>query len=135
VAKEEYDGGTFTSYPERRGLKSGDIRMSVWKNKEEAAPFLQEWLFFGLMAVFFGVKIRTEEFLLETTQGKRIITTKALPRYVQEWCIRCESMPKGLLKDYHDLRREYISSSHPGTTHLSELRVHHGLQFPCRSPS
>lgn len=108
MAKEEYDGGTFTSYPERRGLKSGDIRMSVWKNKEEAAPFLQEWLFFGLMAVFFGVKIRTEEFLLETTQGKRIITTKALPRYVQEWCIRCERMPKGLLKDYHDLRREYL---------------------------
>ncbi|KAF4632702.1 hypothetical protein G7Y89_g5424 [Cudoniella acicularis] len=81
----EYDGLDFAGYPSRRGwdidrLLIGDFQETPTAN---AAAFLQTWLFFGLMHEIFAVKIRSADFIRIGVSGKKWITTKKLPDYLQ----------------------------------------------------
>ncbi|KAI5837087.1 hypothetical protein DFP73DRAFT_569377 [Morchella snyderi] len=81
-----FDGGSFHTYPERCGI---DIKSLDTYNLNEVAPFLQEWLFFGLMTYFFegsGVTFQREDFILKDhAVGQLRISTKLLPQYLWYW--------------------------------------------------
>ena len=47
------------------------------------AAFLQTWLFFGLMHEILAVEIRTGDFIRIDISGKKWLTTKKLPNYLQ----------------------------------------------------
>jgi hypothetical protein len=81
----EYDRLDFAGYPSRRGwdidrLLMGDFQDAPTAN---AAIFLQTWLFFGLMHEILAVEIRTADFIRIDVSGKKWLTTKKLPDYLQ----------------------------------------------------
>ncbi|KAF8241851.1 hypothetical protein K440DRAFT_641104 [Wilcoxina mikolae CBS 423.85] len=70
----------------RQRLLDGD---SVYTGKvsDDAIPFFQTWLFFGCLIKVFeavGIKVRTQE-LVREKNGIKYITTKSLPRFIQQW--------------------------------------------------
>jgi hypothetical protein len=73
VCVEKYDGGAFLSYPARTNMlnkvppaKIDSIRAAPYLDllypspKEDKEPFYQTWLFFGLLAEFFGINKRED---------------------------------------------------------------------------
>lgn len=83
LCEQQYDGLGFTSYPHRRGwdknkLKSGDF---IEQPVEQTRAFLQEWLFFGLLAEFFGEGFKSDDFVVQKGDGQSFITTRKLPEY------------------------------------------------------
>lgn len=55
ICKRRYDGLSFSAYPERCGWDSIRLSTAQFTAEEllDAAPFLQEWLYFGVLAEFF----------------------------------------------------------------------------------
>ncbi|KIW87652.1 uncharacterized protein Z519_11626 [Cladophialophora bantiana CBS 173.52] len=53
---DQYDGGHFETYPNRKGWSEADIRglSSTSRSMDERAAFVQSWLFFGLLSTVFG---------------------------------------------------------------------------------
>lgn len=81
-----FDGGSFGTYPERCGI---EIKLLDKYDLDEVAPFLQEWLFFGLMSYFFegsGVPFQRDDFILKDhASGQLHISTRVLPQYLWYW--------------------------------------------------
>jgi hypothetical protein len=56
----------------------------------EAAAFLQEWLFFGMISIFCRKRIRLEEFTRPHSDGAnvgRLVTTSKLPELLNQWSL------------------------------------------------
>jgi hypothetical protein len=91
VGTEEYDGREFMSYPKRvtwtdSQLEGGENFGNRSPDKIEA--FFQTWLYFGcLISVFaqVGIKVTTRDFIRETSTGQKYVTTRALPKLIEEW--------------------------------------------------
>jgi Heterokaryon incompatibility protein (HET) len=94
---EDWDGGDFLTYPQRKGL---DI--SIWepvdsqaeidtggRSFQDISSFLQVWLFFGLLESVLRIKIPREDFTRQTETeadgGEIVITTTKLKRYLEDW--------------------------------------------------
>ncbi|KAJ0422945.1 hypothetical protein BJY00DRAFT_62434 [Aspergillus carlsbadensis] len=89
-----YDGGGFEAFPSRCGintdkLQRGDIGAHT---VDGLMPFLQEWLFFGLLQEVFEVAhvpFRRDDFVAEATTaaipGQHRISTANLPKYLWSW--------------------------------------------------
>lgn len=83
-----YDDQGFLTFPERVGV---DVSRLLQKDcshllLEDLAPFLQEWLWFGLLKETLGttsrVQIPRTAFIIEREDGIEIITTAELRRYI-----------------------------------------------------
>ena len=103
LCEEKYDGLSFLEYPRRLGWpnleNTGRFRqtatLSIANTKHLAAtppaklePFLQNWLFFGLLNEVLGELYRHEDFLTTVFDGqieKTIITTANLLSRLAEW--------------------------------------------------
>ena len=94
VGTEDYDGYDFLGYPQRKGWSRnqlmGDQNFGN-KKPEEVEAFFQTWLYFGCLISVFGlagIEVKTCDFVRETEKGEKIITTKLLPRFIQDWMNR-----------------------------------------------
>src|SRR5277367_203885 len=59
-----------------------------WKYPSDSiSPFLQSWLFFGLLRAILQCDNKTvnEDFKYVDATGQVLITTRALPTYLQKW--------------------------------------------------
>jgi hypothetical protein len=81
---EEYDGGDFAEYPNRRGLNLERLTKGDFQNlsSNQVASFLQTWLYFGLLHGILGVNFKAEEFVRIDEAGKKWLTTAKLPVYL-----------------------------------------------------
>ena len=82
LATEEYDRGDFLTYPDRAGWREA-ISERTWKR--DPNPFIQTWLFFGLISTIFGRKATFREFTLADSSGSIITTEPLQDRH--KWCI------------------------------------------------
>ena len=103
LCQDRYDEGPFLDYPHRSGLPDlkieGSFRMnpslSLAKQRFLAAvpraelePFLQKWLFFGLLSEVLGDLYRHEDFVTTSLDGESentIVTTADLLSRLEEW--------------------------------------------------
>lgn len=83
----EYDKGDFIAYPQRVGWTREELFIrDTWtgldgpegRSSEQAASFLQEWLFFGLLHAFFGDFIRFSDFIDADQNGFPVVHTRKL---------------------------------------------------------
>ncbi|KFZ10797.1 hypothetical protein V502_07923 [Pseudogymnoascus sp. VKM F-4520 (FW-2644)] len=129
VAVEEYDGGVLCDYPKRkgRGVGSGAIE---WTRPSDAAPFLQTWLYFGLISDFFGTNVKMGEFSRDCSnrgQVRRLLTSRPLEGYIEKWL-------STLLLDH---QRNIQWYSHSKVKELLKYADHHnkppnGAEETCR---
>ena len=87
-----FDGGDFYSYPYRCGVvedpnsRELDLGQLQDKSIDELAPFLQAWLFFGVLHMLFNGLIKSDlewvDFVEKTEDGEVFVTTKMLPMSV-----------------------------------------------------
>ena len=83
-----YEG--FSHFPSRWGYTLGSLEHGDLGGRhiDDAAGFLQAWLFFGLLTEVLGgigVPFRQSDFLREGNGGAPIITTEPLPLYLWYW--------------------------------------------------
>lgn len=83
---EEYDGGDFAEYPNRRGLDLERLTKGDFQNlsSDQVASFLQTWLYFGLIHGILGVNFKTEDLVRVDDEGKKWLTTAKLPKCLHE---------------------------------------------------
>ena len=103
LCQDKYDEGPFLEYPHRSGLPDLRIQgtlginpfLNISKQRFLAAvprcelePFLQNWLFFGLLNEVLGDLYRHEDFITTVLDGgteKTIVTTADLLSRLEEW--------------------------------------------------
>ena len=103
LCQDKYDGGPFLDYPHRSGLPDLKIEWTLRINpslsidkerfltavpRAELEPFLQNWLFFGLLNEVLGDLYRHEDFVTTLLDGeieKTIVTTADLLSRLEEW--------------------------------------------------
>ncbi|KAK4941940.1 hypothetical protein LTR10_018270 [Elasticomyces elasticus] len=89
-----FDNGLFWDYPFRCGMTKDPDDISVSslnlhdKAIDEVAPFLQAWLYFGILHEIFTKLLKTDyewtDFVRTMETGEVVITTEMLPMYI--WC-------------------------------------------------
>ncbi|KIJ36887.1 hypothetical protein M422DRAFT_260755 [Sphaerobolus stellatus SS14] len=93
LATEAYDGGTFCKYPRRKNwteseLQGEDASGVGGRTPKELNAFFQTWLFFGCLITVFrcvGVNVKSSDFIYVDRDGKKVITTRLLPTFIQQW--------------------------------------------------
>ena len=103
LCQDRYDEGPFLDYPDRSGLPRLETKEAFGMNKalplasrhflmglrsDELEPFLQNWLFFGLLSEVLGELYRHEDFVTTFLDGeieKTVITTAFLLSRLEEW--------------------------------------------------
>ena len=141
VCEEEYDGGNFMDYPERKGwgldVWPGVFKLYTREVFKDVLSFLQTWLFFGTLISVLGGDVVTADFI-RNDQGRKYITTIKLQNYVEEWAdrdgklsdtekiLKWESITAILAKGYgiNRIVRMYLEKMQP---HILEERVSHEL--------
>lgn len=87
---EEWDGGEFTSYPERKGFnKDLFVAFEYGDNPHrEIEAFFQSWLYFGFLIEAFKAVEQTvyiEDFIRTSQDGTKYVTTAKLPGLIKRW--------------------------------------------------
>lgn len=87
--KLKFDGG-FDDFPSRCSLKTQELQQGNLRGCtiDSVIPFLQEWLFFGLLQEIFehaGVAFWREDFIRENDSGQLLVSTEHLPKYIWYW--------------------------------------------------
>jgi hypothetical protein len=90
ICTEPYDhNGDWMDYPDKKGISLENIRFRMFYKypPERIPPFLQNWLFFGLLRAVLQCDNRkaNEDFKYVDATGQVSITTRALPTYLQKW--------------------------------------------------
>jgi len=85
-----YDGQDFDGYPSREGWDSEKLQDGNLDGRtaEDAAAFLQAWLYFGLLSHIFrplGSNFNPNDFTKNRSSGEPLITTVSLSRYLKAW--------------------------------------------------
>ncbi|KAI9853645.1 MAG: hypothetical protein M1813_002036 [Trichoglossum hirsutum] len=104
LCKEGYDGQGFLGYPGRRGWSTdlflgGTFRQDS-KSWEDTASFLQEWLYFGMLAEFLGFVVKADDFIRRTEDGRCVITTTLLYQYLDIWRCSFQRLSSKARKEY-----------------------------------
>lgn len=85
--EEIFARGGFFDYPALRNVSLEKLDYAHY-NPKDLNPFLQEWLYFGLLTEIMAIKeikvVRTD-FLRRGRRGTKIINSKHLPRYIRRW--------------------------------------------------
>jgi len=82
--------GGFDDFPARCGVKTSELQHGNLGGIaiDAILPFLQEWLFFGLLQEIFGhagVVFRRGDFIRSSPSGQLVLTTEPLQRYIWYW--------------------------------------------------
>jgi hypothetical protein len=91
LCEEEYDGGEFILYPQRKGWSVEDLKGSNdfgGRSPKEVEAFFQTWLFFGTLQTIFGlveIEITAGDFIRSDSGGNKFITTEKLAGFIQAW--------------------------------------------------
>lgn len=104
-----YDNLDFSSYPQRAGVDIEEWRRGDCKGKslDEIAPFLQAWLFFGMLVEIFGIadiKVDIADFIAQRN-GKTFVSTARLHKYMWYW-VASEARPGWHMTSDHPPRTE-----------------------------
>ena len=84
----EYDNGDFVSFAARKKIDIEALQTTTSISgaaRDEAAAFLQAWLFFGLIQQTLQLSLETSDFVCKTGNGKRRVTTDELKFYMKRW--------------------------------------------------
>ena len=118
LCQNKYDEGPFLDYPQRSGLPDLKIEWTLRLNpslshakeqflaavpRAELEPFLQNWLFFGLLNEVLGDLYRHEDFITTLSDGgteKTVVTTVDLLSRLEEWEAK-------ITRDKHSLMAVY----------------------------
>lgn len=73
----EYDHLDFASFPERTGL-SANFALDIHRPCQERAAFVQSWLYFGLMEVFFSQSVDKGPFISQGSAPSQVVNGPAL---------------------------------------------------------
>lgn len=113
LCRTEYDKKSFVEYPQRMGLPNledvGEYRFAstlseankhllVGMPPSELEPFLQNWLFFGLLSEILGDLYRHEDFITSISEReaeKVVITTAKLVPQLERWATTIAMQDKG----------------------------------------
>ncbi|OCK79845.1 hypothetical protein K432DRAFT_393544 [Lepidopterella palustris CBS 459.81] len=80
IAKIVYDLEDFTDYPDRHGfIKDDETELDLSGDSTDLAAFLQSWLWFVVVAEFFGRPVKFDEFARRSTLTRG---SKNYSRYV-----------------------------------------------------
>jgi hypothetical protein len=81
--------GEWIDYPEAHGFDLENVRFLRWErfSAKKLAPFLQDWLFFGLLRAVLPdeIVLHIEDFVKTNEQGLRYIHTGKLGGYLSAW--------------------------------------------------
>jgi hypothetical protein len=95
ICKEKYDDLPFAQYQDRRGFNVERLynRDFSQRPREETAPFLQTWLYFGSLNEIFGFQrpVNQDYFIERDGLGSRICT-KHLNDYITTWAGQMNSL-------------------------------------------
>jgi len=77
----------FIKYPEKLGfvMEPSDL---IQRNLHELNPFLQEWLYFGLLAKVWSlqkIRVNKSDFIRRNAKGELVITSQRLKWYISRW--------------------------------------------------
>ena len=77
----------FETFPSEHEYTIANLQVTA-RDNSQIASFLQSWLYFGLLAEFFGEKLTCFEYkeFITGIPGRATVTTEELPRYV--WYLR-----------------------------------------------
>ena len=150
LCRDKYDEGPFLDYPHRLGMSNIEIEGSVPSTPilsrasrriltaappAELEPFLQNWLFFGLLNEVLGDLYRHEDFLttyLDCDIEKTIVTTANLLPRLEEWELKVVQDEGSLTAVYEHiaeclnlthacLRIEYLAFDNDLKFHLASV--------------
>lgn len=81
VCTEEYDGGDFLTYPQRKDWAEADLKspLTCGRPIQEFNAFMQSWLYFGFLTSVLrivGVEAFCSDFIHETFHGQGVISTR-----------------------------------------------------------
>ena len=98
----------FENFPQRHGYNTHDVIQGVSGQQAlcQSISFLQSWLFFGLLVQIFGpigLTLSRNEFVRIEDDGKPVITTKALPKYMWFWLAVRHHQPRYEIEDHAKL--------------------------------
>ena len=99
----------FERIPHEHGYSTHDLAgfVPTQQDLNRKTPFLQSWLFFGLLVQVLGpigVTLSRNDFIRTQRDGKLIITTGALPKYLWFWfALRDNHLPRRETEDHAKL--------------------------------
>lgn len=142
---EDWDGGDFLTYPQRKGW---DI--TAWESStnryeldtgghsfKEMSAFLQVWLFFGLLESVLGVKIPKEDFTRLKDDGKdgkqTVMTTTRLKQYLEDWRRRVSNLSEEEKVRYEEVIWDLMSEAVEVNGHLN-CQLFYGEHIPESEP-
>ena len=123
LCQDKYDEGPFLDYPHRSGLPDlkieGTLGINSFLNipkqqflaavpRSELEPFLQNWLFFGLLNEVLGDLYRHEDFITTVLDGgteKTIVTTADLLSRLEEWEAKITQDKDSLITVYEHIAK------------------------------
>ncbi len=98
----------FERIPHEYGYSTHDLVESIPTQQDlsRKTPFLQSWLFFGLLVQVLGpigVTLSRNDFIQTQPDGKLVITTGALPKYLWFWLAVRHNQPRQETEDHAKL--------------------------------
>jgi len=78
--------GAWINYPEKHGIPLEHLREAKYGrySSEIMMPFLQNWLYFGVIQELLPFKVELKHFVIK--KGKlRVVSTRKLPEYLERW--------------------------------------------------
>ena len=81
-----FDGGTFANFAARSNIRIEDLENRAVISRDDAAKFLQAWLFFGMIRTILQVPIITADYVRDDAEtGMTVITTSRLKDDLARW--------------------------------------------------
>ena len=128
LCTEDWDGGDFLTYPQRKGWDialwepsgTGSQLDTGGRSLKEMSAFLQVWLLFGLLESVLGIKIPKEDFIRLGEDGKQaVITTTRLKHYLEDWRHRMISLSEAEKDHKATVIWECLSEAASVNSHLN----------------
>ncbi|KAA6407111.1 MAG: hypothetical protein FRX48_09177 [Lasallia pustulata] len=110
----QYDGLNFAGYPSRRNwdiirLQQGDFQGA---SRNDAARFLQTWLYFGLLQEVLGMPIAVTDFFRPDGPEEYVVTTAKLPDYLRRWKLQFDQLLPAAREVHNDRAIEGLRNSY-----------------------
>ncbi|EXJ76122.1 uncharacterized protein A1O5_00630 [Cladophialophora psammophila CBS 110553] len=94
-----YDNQTWAEYPVRVGwdlssFSDGDFTNRGRNTPDQAASFLQAWLYFGMVHCVTGIPVETSNFTRSTDLGNQVVSLRNLRHHISKWKRSVREWPK-----------------------------------------
>lgn len=124
----------FENIPHKYGYITHDSvhGISGQQTLNQKTPFLQSWLFFGLLVQILGpigVTVSRNEFIRLQDDGKLFITTEALPKYLWFWLAVRHHQPRHETEDHAKLTDSCLELANRVTNKLTSQELLRETRF------